>query len=58
MDKFRIVMTGPGKGEVYRNGERIERVVGVSFTARAMETNVVTLEFAASEIEIECEANG
>ena len=56
MDKFKIVMSGPGQGVVWRNGEEVTGVVAVQFNAEAGEPNVLRLAFSASEIEIEGEA--
>lgn len=53
MDKFRIVLTGPGRGEVWRNGEKVSGVRAVTVRAGVEELNVVTLELFAAEVEIE-----
>lgn len=56
MDKYRIVMTGHGRGEVFRNGEKLERVTRVEFSAGVQEMNTVTLTFHADEVEVDAEA--
>lgn len=56
MDKFKIVLTAHGVGEVWRNGEKVESVRAVSVRAGVGELNVVTLEMFASEVEVDCVA--
>lgn len=52
MDKFKIVLTGHGRGEVWRNGEPVTGVRGVTVRAGVGELNIVTLELFAAEVEI------
>lgn len=56
MDKFRIVLTGHGRGEVWRNGEKVSGVRAVTVRGGVGELNVVTLELFASEVEVEGQA--
>lgn len=56
MADFKIVITGPGKGKVYRNGELLDGVIGVKVCARLDEPTIVEVEMLASEVEVEAAA--
>jgi len=58
LDKYKIIMTGHGKGEVFRNGERVENVRAVQFNGGIDLINTVTLTLNVGEVEIEAEADG
>lgn len=53
MRNFKIVMTGPGRGEVFMDGEKVEGVRAVSFSAEVGESNSVILTFNAAAVEVE-----
>lgn len=56
MHNFKIVMRGPGIGEVWLDGEKLEGVTAVGFHAEAGQANTVSLTFVANSVEIEGEA--
>lgn len=53
MDKFKIVLSAHGRGEVWRNGEKVKGVRSVTVRAGVDQLNVVTLELFAPDVEIE-----
>lgn len=53
MDKFKIVLSAHGRGEVWRNGELVRGVRSVEVRACVGELNIITLELFAAEVEIE-----
>lgn len=55
MRNFKIVMTAPGQGDVFMDGEKVEGVKAVEFRAGVGQTSMVTLTFNAAEVEIEAE---
>ena len=57
MDKFKIVLSAHGRGEVWRNGEKVEGVRSLTVRAGVDQLNVVTLELYAADVEIECVAD-
>lgn len=52
--RVEIVMDGHGLGQVFVDGERIPRVVGVQFNARAGGSNTLVLELLVEEATISC----
>lgn len=56
MDSFKIVLSSHGRGEVWRNGEKVSGVRAVTVRAGVDELNIVTLELFATEVEIEGQA--
>lgn len=53
MADFRIVLTGHGRGEVYRNGELISDVTDVKVEAGVNSLTQVTLTLAAADVVLE-----
>jgi len=51
LDDFRIVMTGPGRGEIYRNGEMLNGVKGFVLSASVEEPTTLTVEFVVIGVE-------
>ena len=56
LDKYKIIMDGQGRGQIFRNGEQIKNVTAVQFNGAVNEINTITLTFTAGEVEIEAEA--
>jgi hypothetical protein len=56
VDKYRIVMTGPGRGEVFRNGELVPGVTALEFRAGIDQANILILTMCVGETEIEADA--
>lgn len=50
---IRIVMSAHGRGEVYVDGVKIDRVRGFSFIAAVGECNRMLLDIVAARVEIE-----
>ena len=55
MAKVRVVLTGHGRGEVFVDGQKVERVKSVALTAAACKENRVTLTLIPDTVEIEGE---
>lgn len=49
----RIVMTGPGQGKVYLNGEEVENVLGFEVSAGVGLLTTVSLEIIAANVELD-----
>lgn len=50
--EIRIEMTGPGRGKVIVDGQEMHGVVGVNFSTRVGQANVVTLEVLARTVTV------
>jgi hypothetical protein len=58
MAKFKIIMTGPGVGTVYKDCEELTGVVAVKFCGDARNhLNTVEITYTADEVEIDAEAD-
>lgn len=59
MSNIRIVMTGHGRGEVFVDGVKINKVTAVEFRASAGEgeLNTLSLSFAPTHVKVEGEAD-
>lgn len=53
MHNFRIVLTAPGRGEVWMDGEKVQHVTSVEVRAAVNEINTVKLTFNAGNVEVE-----
>ncbi len=51
MSKFRVVLTDHGRGEVYRDGERLTHVQGIKIEAGVDSATVVTVTFVGVEVD-------
>ncbi len=49
----RIVMTGHGRGEVFIDGQKIERVRGFSFMCDTYDRNRLLIDIVADRVEID-----
>ncbi|MNO31432.1 hypothetical protein D3C76_214060 [compost metagenome] len=56
MADFKIIITGRGKGQVYRNGELLDGVMAVKVTAQANSLATVELTMAAGFVDLEVKA--
>lgn len=53
MTDYKIVLTAPGRGEVYRDGELMHGVTGVSVRASVGGPTTVEIEMLADRVDIE-----
>lgn len=53
MREFKLKLTDHGKGEVWIDGLKQEGVRAFTLSARAGETNILTVEFIAEQVEVD-----
>lgn len=53
MHKFKLVLTGPGRGEVFMDGKPMSGVVSVSLNCGIDEMSQITLKMNTFDVEVE-----
>lgn len=55
MNHLKLVLTGPGRGEVFLDGKKLDRVKAVKIEAAVGEINTATLVLNVQGVEVEGE---
>jgi hypothetical protein len=53
LHKFRIVMKGANRGEVFIDGEKVNGVTAIEFSASVDAMSMIKLTFHAADVDVE-----
>ena len=57
MAHLKLVLSGPGRGEVFLDGKKIENVTGVNVSACVGKMNQVTITVSCHQVDVEGEVD-